>query len=176
VHTPPETKYTALASRSSPVQLLKWRDRWHHYLRNVANVCISFVITLVLCVTLMPLSQRVGALDCWHHLRDRQAVGMCTVLSRTNWITAKCMHAVCQRTWMITKLVIWDSNAFDTFCPSKRAVTAVQACRAWNVTPETKKASMMWKNPSHLWEFQTNAVSKEDHDNCLFGTIKVCIF
>ena len=47
VHTPPETKYTALASRSSPVQMMKWRDRWRHYLRSVANVCISFEITLV---------------------------------------------------------------------------------------------------------------------------------
>ena len=47
VHIPPETKYTALASRSSPVQLLKWRDRWRYYLRSVANVCISFEITLV---------------------------------------------------------------------------------------------------------------------------------
>jgi len=47
VHTPLETKYTALASRSSPVQLLKWRDRWRHYLRSVTNVCISFEITLV---------------------------------------------------------------------------------------------------------------------------------
>ena len=47
VHIPPETKYTALASRSSPVQLLKWWDRWRHYLRSVANVCISFEITLV---------------------------------------------------------------------------------------------------------------------------------
>jgi len=27
VHTPPETNYTALAARSSPVQLLKWRER-----------------------------------------------------------------------------------------------------------------------------------------------------
>jgi len=27
VHTPPETNYTALAAWSSPVQLLKWRDR-----------------------------------------------------------------------------------------------------------------------------------------------------
>jgi hypothetical protein len=43
VHTPPETKYTALASRSSTVQLLKWRDRWHYYLRSVANVCIFFM-------------------------------------------------------------------------------------------------------------------------------------
>ena len=47
VHITPETKYTALASRSSPVQLLKWRDRWRHYLRSVANVCISFDITLL---------------------------------------------------------------------------------------------------------------------------------
>jgi len=47
VHTPPETKYTALASRSSPVQLLKLRDRWRHYLRGVTNACISFEITLV---------------------------------------------------------------------------------------------------------------------------------
>ena len=47
MHTPPETKYTALASRSSPVQMLKWWDRWPHYLRSVANVCISFEITLV---------------------------------------------------------------------------------------------------------------------------------
>ena len=47
VHTPMETKYTALASRSSPVQLLKWQDRWCHYLRSVANVCISFEITYV---------------------------------------------------------------------------------------------------------------------------------
>jgi len=50
VHIPPETKYTALSSRSSPVQLLKWRDRWLHYLRSVANVCISFEITLVICL------------------------------------------------------------------------------------------------------------------------------
>jgi hypothetical protein len=48
VHMPTETKYTAPASKSSPVQLLKWQDRWHHYLRSVANVCISFEITLVL--------------------------------------------------------------------------------------------------------------------------------
>jgi hypothetical protein len=47
VHTCLETKYTALASWSSQVQLLKWRDRWPHYLCSVANVCISFVITLV---------------------------------------------------------------------------------------------------------------------------------
>jgi len=47
VHTPPETNYTALASRSSPVQLLKWQDRWHQYLCSVANVCISFEITHV---------------------------------------------------------------------------------------------------------------------------------
>jgi hypothetical protein len=47
VHTPPETKYTALASRSFPVQLLKWRDGWRYYLRSVANVCISFEIILV---------------------------------------------------------------------------------------------------------------------------------
>ena len=47
MHTPPETKYTALASRSSPGQLLKWWDRWRHYLRSVANVCISFEIALV---------------------------------------------------------------------------------------------------------------------------------
>jgi hypothetical protein len=47
VHTPMETKYTVLASRSSPVQLLKWRYRWLHYLCSVANVCISFEITLV---------------------------------------------------------------------------------------------------------------------------------
>jgi hypothetical protein len=47
VHTRPGTKYTALASRSSPVQLLKWQDRWRHYLRSVTNVCISFEITLV---------------------------------------------------------------------------------------------------------------------------------
>ena len=47
MHTPPETNYTALASRSSPVQLLKWQDRWCHYLRSVANVCISFEITHV---------------------------------------------------------------------------------------------------------------------------------
>jgi hypothetical protein len=48
VHTPPETKYTALASRSSTVQLLKCRDRWHHYLRSVANVGISFEMTHVI--------------------------------------------------------------------------------------------------------------------------------
>jgi len=48
VHTPPETNYTALVSRSSPVQLLKWQDRWRHYLRSVANMCISFEITYVL--------------------------------------------------------------------------------------------------------------------------------
>ena len=47
VHIPLETKYTALASRSSPVQLLKWRDRWRHYLCSVTNVCISFEINLV---------------------------------------------------------------------------------------------------------------------------------
>jgi len=29
------------------VQLLKWRDRWRHYLRSVTSVCISFEITLV---------------------------------------------------------------------------------------------------------------------------------
>ena len=48
VHTPPETNYTALAARSSPVQLLKWREILHRYLRSVANVRISFEITLVL--------------------------------------------------------------------------------------------------------------------------------
>jgi len=47
MHTPTETKYTALASRSSPVQLLKWRDRWLHYLCSVANVCVSFEITYI---------------------------------------------------------------------------------------------------------------------------------
>jgi len=35
------------------VQLLKWRDRWRHYLRGVTNVCISFEITLV-------------GLECWN--------------------------------------------------------------------------------------------------------------
>jgi len=47
-HTPPETNYTALAARSSPVQLLKWRERLCHYLRSVANAGISFEITLVI--------------------------------------------------------------------------------------------------------------------------------
>jgi len=40
------------------------------------------------------------------------------------------MHDVYQRPWMITKLVIWDFNAFDTFCPLRRAVSAVQSYRA----------------------------------------------
>ena len=44
VHTPPETNYTAVAARSSPVQLLKWRERLRNYLRSVTNVCISFEI------------------------------------------------------------------------------------------------------------------------------------
>jgi len=47
VHRSPETNYTALAARRSPVQLLKWRERLRPYLRSVANVCISFVITFV---------------------------------------------------------------------------------------------------------------------------------
>jgi len=44
VHTPPETNYTAVAARSSPVQLLKWLERLRNYLRSVTNVCISFEI------------------------------------------------------------------------------------------------------------------------------------
>jgi len=84
-----------------------------------------------LCVVHIPFSQRVDAFML-HHLRDRHAVGICTTLSRTDWIIKECMHAVYQRTWMITKLVIWDFNAFDTFCPLRRAVSAVHSDRARN--------------------------------------------
>jgi hypothetical protein len=79
------------------------------------------------------------------HLRDRHAVGMCTTLPRTNWIIEECTHVVYQRTWMITKLVIWESNAFYTFCLLRRALSAVQSYKAWNksimwhMTPKKKK-------------------------------------
>jgi hypothetical protein len=33
-----------------------------------------------------------------------------------------------------------------------------------------KKASMMWKHPSPLREFQTISISKEDNDDGLLGT------
>jgi len=59
---------------------------------------------------------------------------MCTALSRTNWITENCTHAVYERTWLVTKLVIWDSIAFDTFCTARRAVTALQSYRERNAS------------------------------------------
>ena len=50
VHTLPETKYTALTSRRSPVQLLKWRDRWRHYLRSVTNVFFRLRSPSYICI------------------------------------------------------------------------------------------------------------------------------
>jgi len=69
------------------VQLLKWRDRWRHYLRSVTNVCISFEITLV-CYTINPVTYRSVILQCWSALvylkgskvkfKLVQAVRLCT--------------------------------------------------------------------------------------------------
>lgn len=101
---------------------------------------------------------------------------VCTALSKTTWIThtEKCMHAGYQSTWMVMKLVIWDSHAFDTLYPSRRAVAAVQSYSARSESimlyMKPKKASMMWKHPSPLREFQTISISKEDNDDGLLGT------
>jgi len=50
VQTTPETNYTAVAARSSPVQLPKWRERLRNYLRRVTNVGISFEIPTYLAI------------------------------------------------------------------------------------------------------------------------------
>jgi hypothetical protein len=115
--------------------------------------------------------------DYWHHLIDKQLECAQHCPEPTGVQKSACMLFTKEHGW-------WVSLSYGTqmhLTHSAHEGEQLLQCNLQgtkclsHVTPETKKASM-WKNASPPWEFQTNAISKEGHDSCLYGTIKVCIF